>query len=48
MIGDNYEADILGALNSKMPAIYFNMDQKNELHENVRQITNLNQLMEVL
>ncbi|MEN8137479.1 MAG: YjjG family noncanonical pyrimidine nucleotidase [Bacteroidota bacterium] len=48
MIGDNYEADILGALNSKMPAIYFNMDQKNELHANVRQITNLKELTSFL
>ncbi|MCK5781824.1 MAG: YjjG family noncanonical pyrimidine nucleotidase [Flavobacteriales bacterium] len=47
MVGDNYEADILGALSAKIPAIYFNMDQKFEMHENVKQITNLRQLMEI-
>ncbi len=45
MVGDNYEADILGAINSEIPAIYFNMDLKNKLHNNVKQITNLKELI---
>lgn len=48
MVGDNYEADILGAINSGIPAIYFNMDLKNELHNNVKQITNLKELIGLL
>lgn len=48
MVGDNYEADILGAINSNIPAIYFNMDLKNELHKNVMQITNLKELTSIL
>jgi len=48
MVGDSYEADILGAINAGIPAIYFNMDLKNELHDNVKQITNLKELIEIL
>ena len=48
MVGDNYEADIVGAINSNIPAIYFNMDMKHELHDNVKQITNLKELMDLL
>ena len=48
MVGDNYEADIIGAINSNIPAIYFNMDMKQELHNNVKQITNLKELMDLL
>jgi putative hydrolase of the HAD superfamily len=48
MVGDNYEADILGAINSGIPAIYFNMDLKNKLHNNVVQITNLKDLVDIL
>lgn len=48
MIGDNYDADILGAINSGIPAIYFNMDLKQELHNNVKQITNLKELIGLL
>ncbi|MFD1160837.1 MULTISPECIES: YjjG family noncanonical pyrimidine nucleotidase [Hwangdonia] len=40
MIGDNYEADILGAINIGMDAILF--DTKNEaINEDVKQINNL-------
>lgn len=48
MIGDNYDADILGAINSNIPAIYFNMDIKDEIHENVKQITSLKELINLL
>jgi len=48
MVGDNYEADIVGALNSNIPAIYFNMDLKHKLHDNVKQITNLKELIDIL
>ncbi|WOD44461.1 YjjG family noncanonical pyrimidine nucleotidase [Hwangdonia lutea] len=40
MIGDNYEADVLGAINIGMDAILF--DSKNEaVNENIKQINNL-------
>ena len=34
MIGDDYEADIIGAENIKMKSIYFNPDHNDENHEN--------------
>ena len=47
MIGDNYEADILGALNVGYDAIFFNY--RNDLAEpHIKQITHLSQLKEYL
>jgi len=48
MIGDNYDADILGAINSNIPAIYFNINLKDRLPENVKQITSLKELTNLL
>lgn len=47
MIGDNYEADILGALNIGLDAIYFNSNDESANHE-VKQINNLLQLKQYL
>lgn len=47
MIGDNYEADILGALNIGLDAICFNY-HKVEIGHNVKQISNLMQLKDYL
>lgn len=47
MIGDNYEADILGAINIGMDAIFF--DIKNEpIHQDIKQINNLIHLKKYL
>lgn len=47
MIGDNYEADILGALNVGYDAIFFNYrNDKTEHH--IKQITHLSQLKKYL
>ena len=43
MIGDNYEADILGALNFGLDAICFNY-HKEQIDENIKQIDNLEEL----
>ncbi len=43
MIGDNMEADVLGALDFGMEAIYFNLRETNEAHS-IKQINNLNEL----
>ena len=40
MIGDNYEADILGALNVGFDVIHFNYHDE-EVDKNIKQITNL-------
>jgi len=48
MIGDSYEADVLGALNSKMRAIYFNHNNASENYENVKTIHSLSELSEIL
>ena len=47
MIGDNYEADIQGALNFGMDAICFNYHQEN-LPENIKIITHLEELIKIL
>ena len=47
MIGDNYEADILGATNVGMSAIYFN-NEKTILQEGIHQIHKLLQLKDYL
>ena len=47
MIGDSYEADIEGALNIGMDAIYLKIEST-ETHYGVKTISNLYQLMELL
>ncbi len=48
MIGDNYEADIEGAINSDINAIYFSDEKINLPHERVKQISDLQLLMMIL
>ncbi|MBC7915116.1 MAG: noncanonical pyrimidine nucleotidase, YjjG family [Pyrinomonadaceae bacterium] len=48
MIGDSIEADIRGALNFGMDAIYFNPTNKETPLDVVRQITRLEELKEIL
>jgi len=43
MIGDNMEADVLGALDFGMEAIYFNLRETNEA-QSIKQVNNLNEL----
>jgi putative hydrolase of the HAD superfamily len=43
MIGDNYEADTLGALNAGLDAIHFNF-HKDDIDENIKQVSNLQDL----
>lgn len=47
MIGDNYEADVLGALNMGLDAICFNY-HKESLDDNIKQITHLLELKNFL
>ena len=47
MIGDSYEADILGALNAGMHAIHFDTDQKTK-HNDCLIIDDLNELLKIL
>ena len=49
MIGDNYNADILGANKIGMKAIYFNFHKTNEENrENVIIIENLEEILKIL
>ena len=49
MIGDNYNADILGANKMGMKAIYFNFHKTNEENrENVIIIENLKEILKIL
>ncbi len=48
MIGDSLEADIRGALDFGMEAIYFNPHGKEKPKDIIRQITHLKELMELL
>ena len=49
MIGDNYNADILGANKIGMKAIYFNFHKTNEENrENVIIIENLKEILKIL
>jgi putative hydrolase of the HAD superfamily len=47
MIGDNYEADVQGAINAGMQSVYFDYYQKNEILETL-QIQKLNELRKYL
>ena len=47
MIGDSYEADILGAKNMGMDVVFFNINNKHS-DNNVKQIDNLIQLKKYL
>ncbi|MEO8774345.1 MAG: YjjG family noncanonical pyrimidine nucleotidase [Gelidibacter sp.] len=47
MIGDNYEADILGALNVGYDAIFFNY-RNDQTEPHIKQITHLSQLKQYL
>ena len=40
MIGDNYEADVLGAINIGMDAIFFDINNI-QLNNNIKQVDNL-------
>ena len=50
MIGDDYEADVLGAIKSGIKAIYFypNTDRKIDVRHEVLNISDLNQLVDIL
>ncbi len=43
MIGDNYEADTLGALNAGLDAIHFNFHNE-DIDKNIKQVSNLKDL----
>ncbi|MBA6153710.1 YjjG family noncanonical pyrimidine nucleotidase [Gelidibacter maritimus] len=47
MIGDNYEADILGALNVGFDAIFFNY-RNDQIEANIKQVKHLSQLKSYL
>lgn len=47
MIGDNYEADIMGALNFGMDAILFNFEKK-PVGQNIKSVTHLLELKQYL
>ena len=47
MVGDNYEADILGALNIGLDAICYNY-HKEDIPSNIKQINHLNDLLQIL
>ncbi|HEY0054987.1 MAG TPA: YjjG family noncanonical pyrimidine nucleotidase [Pedobacter sp.] len=47
MIGDSIEADIRGAMNYGMDAIYFNPTKKDKPADVPKQITDLNELMDI-
>ena len=47
MIGDNWEADIMGALDNGLDAIYFNFD-KNNVGENIKSVHQLIEIKQYL
>ena len=47
MIGDSFEADILGALNFGMDAIFFN-EKRTEINRDVYQVNHLLELKNIL
>ncbi len=48
MVGDSIEADVLGAMNFGMKAVYFNPANESVLHDEVIQIQKLTQLKNIL
>lgn len=48
MIGDNYDADIIGALNAEWKAIYLSNTKVENTHQNFLQIERLIELKEIL
>lgn len=47
MIGDNYDADILGALNADWRAIYLSNNKADNIHQNFQQIEKLIELKNI-
>ena len=48
MVGDSIEADVLGAINFGMKAVYFNPTNENILHNEIIHIQKLTQLKSIL
>ena len=48
MIGDNIEADILGAVNVGMDAIHYNSDKTSKLPQNIRSVNHLLEIKQYL
>ena len=48
MIGDSIEADVLGAINFGMKAVYFNPTNEQVIHDEIIQIQKLTQLINIL
>ena len=48
MIGDSIEADVLGAINFGMKAVYFNPENETVSHNQIIQIQKLIQLKNIL
>lgn len=48
MIGDNIEADILGALNVGMDAIHYNSDKTSKVPQNIRSVNHLIEIKQYL
>ncbi len=48
MIGDSIEADVLGAMNFGIKAVYFNPTNEQVLHDEIIQIQKLTQLINIL
>jgi putative hydrolase of the HAD superfamily len=48
MVGDSIEADVLGALNFGMKAVYFNPENETVSHDAIVQIQKLTQLKNIL
>ncbi|WP_372800980.1 hypothetical protein [Lutibacter sp.] len=47
MIGDNWEADVMGAINTGIDAIYFNYHKKS-VAENIKSVNNLLEIKQYL
>jgi FMN phosphatase YigB (HAD superfamily) len=48
MIGDNYEADILGAISANMDTVFYNPDEINIVQKPTFEIKKLIELKEIL